>query len=196
MEADVRSIDAVRDWHAALAGYGEMLAEALAGVEMEIRRANEWLDEQRERWRRSIRECEDEVTRAKAELSQRKLPTWDGRDPDCTVQERNLRRAKAHLEHAEDQVERCRQWMGRLPKLIDETYTGSSRRLANLLEADLPKWLADLSRRIMALEAYAEERLDYAPAPSGTTVTPAPRPVPNPNDPAAPPREPTSGDAP
>ena len=55
--ADVRSIDAVREWHAALAEYGDGLAEALAGVELEIRRAYDWLDEQLGRWQRSIRDC-------------------------------------------------------------------------------------------------------------------------------------------
>ena len=78
--ADVRSIDAVRDWHAALATYGEGLAEALAGVELEIRRAHEWLQEQLALWKRAIRDCEEEVTRAKAELAQRKFPGWDGRE--------------------------------------------------------------------------------------------------------------------
>src|SRR6478672_11008662 len=150
--ADVRSIDALRDWHAALTTYGEGLADALAGIELEIRRAYEWLDEQVALWRRAVRDCEEEVTRAKAELSQRKFQTFDGREPDCTVQEKNLRMARARLEYAEEQVAKCRQWIGRLPKLIDEAYTGPARRLGNLLEADLPKGLATLARSVAALE--------------------------------------------
>jgi hypothetical protein len=172
--ADVRSIDAVREWHAALAEYGDGLAEALAGVELEIRRAYDWLEEQQGRWQRAIRDCEEDVTRAKAELAQRKFPTWDGREPDCTVQEKALRLAKARLEHAEDQVAKCRQWSARLPKLIDEVYVGPSRRLANFIEAELPKGLADLGRRVAALESYSGLRMDYAPAPSASSVTAAP----------------------
>lgn len=175
--ADVRSIDAVRDWHAALTTYGELLAEALAGVSLEIRRAFEWIEEQRGRWERAVRDCQEEVTRAKAELSQKKFKTWDGRDPDTTVEERNLRRAKARQEHAEEQVEVCRRWVGRLPKMIDEVYTGAARRLANLLEAELPKGLADLSRRHAALESYAGLRPDHAPGPSTSGPNP-PAPFP------------------
>jgi hypothetical protein len=177
--ADVRSIDALREWHAALAGYGEDLAEALAGVDLEIRRAHEWLHEQVGLWKQAVRKCEEDVTRAKAELSQRKFATWDGREPDCTVQEKALRMARARLEHAEDQVVKCREWIGRLPKVIDETYLGASRRLANFLEADLPKALADLDRRTDALERYAELRPDYAPGPAGSAITgqPPPRPT-------------------
>ena len=69
MNADVRSIDAVREWHAALTAYGDSLAEAMAGVEMEIRRGSDWLHEQLDLWKRAVRECEQEVTQAKAELS-------------------------------------------------------------------------------------------------------------------------------
>ncbi len=163
MSADVRSIAAVIDWHAALTNYGDGLAEALAGVDMEIRRAFDWLGEQLTRWQRAVRDCEEEVIRAKAELSQRKLPTWDGRDPDCTVQEKALRLAKARKEHAEEKVETVRRWIGRLPKLVDETYTGPSRRLKSMLELDLPNALTELTRRIGALERYAGLRPDYAP---------------------------------
>jgi hypothetical protein len=179
MAADVRSIDAIREWHAALATYGDTLGEALAGVNLELRRAEDWVAEQLARWQRAIRDCEDDVTRCKAELSQRKFPNWDGREPDCTVQEKNLRVAKARLEHAEDQVVKCRQWLQRLPKMIDEQYGGPGRRLANLVEGALPKALADLARRIGSLDAYAGLRPDYAPAPSaGASTKPEAR---NPN---------------
>jgi hypothetical protein len=162
VEADVRSIDAVRDWHATLANYADSLSEALAGIEMEIRRAFDWLEEQQALWKQAIRDSEEEVVRAKAELSQRKFKTWDGREPDCTVQERALRRAKARLEHAEEQVERVRQWIGRLPKVIDEVYRGAGRRLQNFLDDDLPKGQTDLARRIASLEVYAGQRPDFA----------------------------------
>lgn len=177
--ADVRSIDAVRDWHAALATYGDTLGEALSGVELEIRRAHDWLGEQLARWQRAIRDFADEVTRARAELSQRKFVNWDGREPDCTVQEKNLRIAKARLEHAEVQVEKCRQWASRLPRVVDETYGGAGRRLANFVEGELPRALADLVRRIGALEGYAGLRPDYAPNPSSASSAPtAPQPKP------------------
>jgi hypothetical protein len=161
MAADVRSIDALREWYAALTGYGEMLAESVAGVELEIRRGFEWLQEQLGRWQKAVRECEEDVVQAKAELAARKYPGFDGREPDTTVQERNLRRAKARLEYAEDQVARTKAWIGRLPKVIDEVYRGPSHRLVNFLEAELPKGLAILDRRIIALENYANLRTEF-----------------------------------
>jgi hypothetical protein len=179
MSADVRSIAAVIDWRADLTNYADSLAEAMAGVELEIRRAYDWIEEQLARWRKAIRDCEEEVVRAKAELAQRKFTTWDGREPDCTVQEKNLRRARARLEHAEEKVEVCRRWLGRLPKLIDEMFTGPSRRLRSMLEADLPNALTELGRRVAALESYAGLRPDYAPLSGlGNAQAPTPKPLP------------------
>jgi hypothetical protein len=187
VEADVRSIDAVRDWHATLANYADSLSEALAGVEMEIRRAFDWLEEQQALWKQAVRDGEDEVVRAKAELSQRKFKTWDDREPDCTVQERALRRAKARLEHAEEQVERVRRWIGRLPKVIDEVYRGAGRRLQNFLDDDLPKGQTDLARRIASLEVYAGQRPDFASGGGGggSGVVTAPTPPSGTNPPSA-----------
>lgn len=189
MSADVRSIDAVRDWHANLTTYGETLSEGVAGVELEIRRASDWLGEQLSQWQRAIRECEQDVTQAKAELAARKFPGFDGRMPDTTVQEKALRQAKARLEYAEDKVLCVRSWMGRLPKMIDEVYRGPAHRLATFLEVDLPRGLAMLGRQIAALDSYAGLRPDYAPTPSVSSVAPAPPVAPTPPPPA-------DGDAP
>jgi hypothetical protein len=164
--ADVRSIDALREWLITLANYRSSAAEVLSSLQMEINRAFDWLDDQKKRWQSAVKGCEEEVLRAKNELSGRKFEDATGRMPDTTVQERNLRRAKARLEQAEEQVEKCRAWHQRLPKLIEENYSGPARRLTTFIEVDVPNAMALLDRRIAALESYAELRPDFAPAPS------------------------------
>lgn len=164
--ADVRSIDALREWLIALANYRSSAMEVLSGVEMEIRRAYDWLEDQAKRWKSAVKDCEEEVLKAKNELSGRKFADATGRMPDTTVQERNLRRAKARLEQAEEQVQKCRSWHMRLPKLIEEAYSGPARRLTTFIEVDVPNAMALLDRRIAALESYAELKPDFAPAPS------------------------------
>jgi hypothetical protein len=110
---------------------------------------------------------------------------WDGRMPDTTVQEENLRKAKAKLQYCEDQVAKCRKWLAKLPKMIEETYEGSARRLQNALEIDLPNGMSLLNRRITALEEYADLRADYAPPPSTATLPSSPPAAEKPVDPAA-----------
>jgi hypothetical protein len=165
MQADVRSLTSFREWVAALMLFREDCQMALANIEMEIRRGMEWVEDQGAQWASRVRDIEEELWTAKQELNARKMPDWSGREPDTTVQERAVRRAEARLDHAREQVKICRSWSLKLPKLIDETYRGSAHRLSLLIEGDLDRDLTTLRKRIAALEAYAGERPDFAPAP-------------------------------
>jgi hypothetical protein len=171
--ADVRSIEGLRDWHAALCQFRTEALDALAACDLEIRRAADWLADQRDNWRQAMREAEEEVSQAKAELAQRRFPDFSGRMPDTSVQEKALRAAEAKRDFAEEQADRCRRWLQRLPHAVSESYEGPARQLANLLEGDLPRGLALLERRIDALEAYASLQAPAAPRP-------APQPPPEP----------------
>lgn len=171
MSADVRSLEALREWLAAVKVYREELADTVGGINMEVRRAFDWVAEQGSHWARAVRQCEEEVVQAKAELAARKFPNWDGRMPDTTVQEKNLRRAQAQLEHAGKQVLVCKSWLGRLPKLVEETYTGKGHKLQNFVDGDLLRGIASLERRLQSLERYAGERTDYSSAPSALPPT-------------------------
>lgn len=171
--ADVRSIPALRDWLAALAVYQADLGDALAGVSLEIRRAHDWVSEQSDLWQRAVRECDQEVVQAKAELAARRFPGFDGRMPDTTVQERNLRRAEGRHEHAENKVRACRAWLGKLPKLVEEIYTGRGHKLRLFLETDVARALATLSNQVESLERYAELKADFSPGAASPPPPPA-----------------------
>jgi hypothetical protein len=161
--ADVQAIDALQDWHNALVLFRDESLDALGSINLEVRRAFDWIAEEGKAWHREVREAEENVVRAKAELAQRKMPDFAGRLPDTSVQEKALARARARLQHAEDQVDVCRKWMVRLPKLVNEEYEGPSRRLGNLLEAELPVAIAHLEGRIEALHRYTELKPVEAP---------------------------------
>src|SRR5258708_39755380 len=97
--ADVHSIEALRDWHAALCVFRAEAMEALASVALEIQRADAWLDDQLRYWQREVRDCEEGVVRAKTELANRRFPDYSGRIPDCSVQEENLWKAESRLDY-------------------------------------------------------------------------------------------------
>ena len=157
MPADVRSIPALREWLAALQVYRADAQESLFGTAQEIRRAQDWVAEQLQLWRRAAREGEAAVVQAKAELNARRFPGHDGRMPDTTLPERNLRRAVAKLEHAEERARVCQAWMGKLPKVIEETYSGKAHRLGLFLSDDLEKAGGELARQIESLERYSDQ---------------------------------------
>ncbi len=172
MNADVSSIPALREWLAALVTYQHDAGDAMSGIQQEVRRGFDWLEQQLDLWQRAIRDCEEEVVQAKAELAARRFPGFDGRMPDTTVQERNLRRAEAKLEYAEEKVRTCKRWLSRLPKLVEETFTGHAHRLTNFLEGDVARGVAVLDRQIDALERYAGLRTDYSSNPSAVPPPP------------------------
>jgi hypothetical protein len=169
--ADVREIDALRDWLAALASFREAAENSLAGTAQEIRRGVDWVEDQMKLWKRSLKDDEELVHLAKMELSGRQIPNQDGKYPDTTLQERNLRRAVARRDHAAEKIETCRRWLQQIPKAVDEAYTGPARRLQGLLDTEVPVAAVDLTRRIEALEAYAGLRQDFATAPATSETT-------------------------
>jgi hypothetical protein len=153
--ADVRAITALEDWHNALCVYRTEAMESLSAIALEIRRAYDWIDGEAQSWKSESREAEEEVYRAKVELARRETPDFNGRIPDTTVQEENLARAKARYGFAEDQIEVCKSWSRKLPKLIGESYESQARRLGNFLEIELASAIAQLNNQINSLHAYA-----------------------------------------
>lgn len=176
MPADVRDIPSLREWLAALQVYADAAGDALAGVRTELQRGYEWVSRQLDLWQRAVRVAQDAVAQAKVELAARRMPGFDGRPPDTTVQEKNLRRAVARLEHCEDQVVKCRKLIGQLPKTVDEVFTAAGHRLGSFLEVEVAAAAAQLQRQIEALERYAESRADFGPSsagpPAGATKPP------------------------
>ena len=172
--ADVRDIPALREWVAALQVFAHDAGDALSSTRTEIRRAEEWVSRQLELWQRAVRVSEEMVVQARAELAARKFPGFDGKMPDTTVQERNLRRAVARLEHCEARVVKCRKLMVQLPKLVDEIFTAAGHRLGAFLEVEVPTATAQMQRRIESLERYAESRADYSAASLPTAPAAAP----------------------
>lgn len=160
-QAHVTSIEALAAWKDSLCVFAAEGRDALTAVEMEIRRAVDWVEDQIKLWHAEVRKSEEAVVQAKAELTRRKMLPIVGKHPDCTEQEKALRKAQARLAHAEEKLETCRRWLPRLRKSIEE-YEGFARPLAAWLEHDLPRACAVLEQRIAALEKY----VGTAPPPS------------------------------
>jgi multidrug resistance efflux pump len=182
--AHVTSIPALAELRAALLNFADETKDALAAVEMEIHRTFDWLGSQLQSWKQEVRLAEDAVFEAQQELARRKMMRVGGRPVDCTDQEKALRRARARLEHAEEQRERTQRWLRDLPADITE-YEGRGRQLQNLVEGELPRTCALLEHMIGSLEAYVELRSAPPSEPSSARSS-APA---EPNPPAAPERK-------
>jgi hypothetical protein len=170
--ASVRSIDALKELRTALIAFGTDVEEALAATDLEIRRVLDKLHEQGQYWQRQIRERQEEVTRAKAALVQRRWGHSDGIGPGTTEQEIALKMAQQRLREAEEKVQTVRRWLTTLPRDIGE-YEGPARRLGGFVEADLKQGAAVLGRRIDALDAYVNLAPPDSATPAPTEAPPA-----------------------
>jgi hypothetical protein len=171
--AGVRSLDALKDWYAALALFRNEAQNAQTSLALALQRAADFLGEQQVVWQRRIRKAEEDVTQAKAELRHRRLlKDFDGRHPDTTVQEKNLARALDGLRHAEDRLDVTRRWLQRLPTVIRDVYDGPARGLSFFVEIDLARALAELAKQLTALELYVGLQPVASPAPPPKKDTP------------------------
>jgi hypothetical protein len=141
-----------------LASFSHEAKEALLAVEMEIQRAEGFIDDQLKYWQAYVRKAEDRVFQAKSELARRKMMRIGDRPLDCTEQEEALQKAEARLEYAEEKLAATKRWAREWPEAVRE-YLGPARQLTSVLEIDLPRMQVFLNQKIAALEAYAQVAL-------------------------------------
>src|SRR5260370_27456 len=127
--ARVTSIEAIKDFRAALCDVVVDAKEALCATELEIRHLLDWLQQQLKNWQHEVRKRQEQLVRAKNDLVQKKYSQRDGRGPGYTEQEVALERAQTRLQEAEWKVERTRHWIHVLPPHVTE-YKGPPRHLS------------------------------------------------------------------
>jgi hypothetical protein len=171
--ARVTSIDAVKDFHAALCQFCEEAKEALCSIDMESRRVFDWVvHDQLGRWKKAILDRQEEVAQAKADLFRRQLARISGQHPDCIEQKEAVWEAQRRVEEAEEKVEKCRHW-GRLLQRALEEYAAPAQQLANLVEGKPPHAVLFLDDIIARLDSYVGLAPFSIGEPSTQTTSPA-----------------------
>lgn len=153
--ARVISIDVLQRMVAALRVFEEEASKALTDLDMEVRRADQWVsEEQRDYWRNQVRRSEDKVAEARIALERaRMFTTLQGERRSCVDEKKALDRAKRRLELSHEKVEAVRRWTHLLDREFLE-YRGFLAQLASWLQVDLPRAVAVLKRMQLALERY------------------------------------------
>jgi outer membrane translocation and assembly module TamA len=162
-QANVHSIDALRQFRAAVVAFAETVQEVLDILALESQRTVEWVRHDRSAyWRRQVRLAEQRLASAQDQL-QNKTLTIDGRDrPAATEEKQAVHRARQRLRLAEQKTSRVSQLSGLLQHQADE-YRGVLAKLQQLVEMDLPQAVAALDRMTNSLEKYTQIRPDKKP---------------------------------
>jgi len=189
-QANVRSIEAIKDFKLALLTYAEDARVSLGAMEMEIRQVRNWLErDQYSYWQGQVKRAKEGIAEARADLHRRQLSQMNSDAVSDSDQKEALRIAKRRLEEAEDKVERIKKWVPVLEHALSE-YHSQSQPLSDKLSGGLVGSFALLERMIVALEGYMAVEApsapvlppisapDTPPPPSGSgTAEPAPSSV-------------------
>ena len=167
-QADVRSIDALKDFRAVLALYSEEAQGAIGAVKMEARRTVQWLHHDRKMyWSEQIKRRREAVATARAEVARRRLAKTPDHTPAMSEQKELLRKAEAGLREAEMKVALIKKWEPTLQLAVLELHA-SIRRIGDLSGTDVPRASMLLSRLVDALEAYLREAVPAGLVADGT----------------------------
>ncbi len=151
--AQVISIDTLKNLYDGMVLFREDAKNSLISVEMECRRASDFLNQQRLYWAEELKRRKEKYAMARSELHRKKLQAKPGGVVQDSDQKEAVRIATARVREAEEKIEIVKKWVGPLQHAIDE-YHGKSRPLGDMLEGDVEKSLGLLERMIIALEAY------------------------------------------
>jgi hypothetical protein len=153
-QADVQSIDGLKQFRTAMALFAEESLAALGAVDMEVRRTVHWLQHDRRMyWADQIKRRREAVAVAKAEVFRRNLQKTADNSPAMSEQKEILRQAEARLHEAEMRAALVKKWEPALQHAILE-YRGSIRRIKDLASGDVPRAMVLLGKLIDALEEY------------------------------------------
>jgi hypothetical protein len=165
--ANVRSLQAIRDFRVAMANFGDDARNALSSVEMEIRRTRDWLQrDQYAYWQSQVKRRLEEVSIARTELHRRKLSQQGSDAVSDTEQKENLRLAQRRLEEAERKVALIKKWVPILEHAISE-YHSAAQPLGDRLSGQFVSSLALLERMVVSIESYLALEAPSAPADPG-----------------------------
>jgi hypothetical protein len=171
--ANISSIDAVRSLKLALQQFQSEATSALVMLELEARRALEWIDSDRSRyWPREVRKASDAVAEARIALERCEVTTGTDEGRYCYDERKALEKAKRRLYLAEAKVQAVKRWQLKIHKEVDEFHVQIAK-LQQYLESDFLRAIAALDRMAQALDRYVQRR-----GPDGLGESPsAARPV-------------------
>jgi len=154
--ANITSLDALRNFRAALVRFAAEVEAALVALELEARHPLEWIEADRARyWPQQARKASDLVSEARLALQRCQARITSEDERYCYDERKALEKAKRRLRLSEDKTQATRRWLAQMHKESEE-FHAQTAKLKNYLESDLVKAVAELGRMIAALERYVE----------------------------------------
>jgi len=162
MSANVHSLEAITAVQTALVTFRDDLEQAIATIDLEMRKVLDWLEHDRPRfWRLQLREAQDGVTLARQALHRCLMYPINDERPSCYEERAELKKAEARLVYCDEKSQRLRHWIREVRHEMSE-YQGRISQMKDLVEIDTPQALAILERLVFRLEEYQSIHLSTA----------------------------------
>ena len=153
--ANVRSVEALKDFKLAMVTFAEEARVGLDSVQMELRRYRDWLErDQLGYWKSQIKHWQEQVSMARTELHRRQLSAQNSDAISDTEQKEALQKAKRRLDEAEEKVAVIKKLIPVFEQAAAQ-YNAASQPLGDRLSGAFVNSLASLEKMITAIEAYA-----------------------------------------
>ena len=157
--ANVKSIDAIRRFQAAVASFQEDARQCVSALELQLQKVMGWLERDRPGfWKREIENCYRELGEARVRLHRCKMRQVGDFRPTCYEERKAMEKAKRDLDFAQKQIPVVKFWNVNALHEANE-YHGRASQLTQILEREIPQLLAILSHTIDRLEAYGNVKL-------------------------------------
>jgi hypothetical protein len=156
-QADVKSIDTLAFVKAAVASFAHETGQAIAEVELEGRRAVDYITMDRAaHWKAEVRRAGDMVNQAIKDLEHCRAfkKVGDGQ-PSCVEEKKKLEKARARLALAEQKAEAVRRWTPMVQQQFRETCV-KLVHFREVVDVKCPRAMATLERMLKALDAYRD----------------------------------------
>ena len=131
--------------------------EAIEMLVLEVRRAIDWIEEDRRRyWPALVRRAEEKLVEARSALERCQLTYGSEEAPSCHEQKKAFERARRRLRRCEEKVKLTQRWIRTVRQEVSD-FEGQVAQLTNFLDSDVPRAVAALERMLAALEKYTAQ---------------------------------------
>lgn len=153
--ANVTSIDAIRAFREALVKFEANARDAVTSLELEIRRAVNWIEVDRRRyWPAQVKQASEGLSQARNALERCQLKYGSEEAPSCYEQKKDYERAKRRLRYCEEQVRNVKRWTQVIRHEMTQ-FNGQMAQMTLCVDSDLPRAIAAIANMLNALERYA-----------------------------------------
>ena len=174
--AHVQSIDAVREFLAALHTFAHDVRDAIGSFDLEVQSSlEELLQAEPAFLQHELRKADEAVSRATIELERCRASKLPGGEPRSCIDERKqFERARLKRQFVEEKLDTVRRWGHQVRPQVDE-YSARATQLTTVMDSEYPKAVLMLNRVLDALENYtsaepqAGREARFEPAPATTT---------------------------